>query len=234
MPKRTMPNLTGRTFGRLYVNRELEERSARGTILFECTCSCPKHSKKIVDGHLLLNGHVRSCGCLSEEYKRPIYTDEERELISKFHGMDQRCNNPNYKGYADYGARGITLDFKSSDEFVAWGISQGYKAKSGMEIDRIDNSKGYSPSNCKFSTRREQQNNRRCTHNETVDGVTMSLANWERELGERPGFLADYARNRGQAALNLYIQEFYRKKQSGGTYIPSVPDVKRRTRKCNK
>jgi hypothetical protein len=76
--------------------------------------------------------------------------------------MKQRCHNPNAHQYKDYGGRGITVCDEWRDNFscfVYWALSSGYK--DNLTIDRIDNNKGYSPDNCKFSTMLEQERNKR-------------------------------------------------------------------------
>jgi hypothetical protein len=43
--------------------------------------------------------------------------------------------------------------------FKDWALANGYRP--GLTIDRINNSKGYSPSNCRFVTLSENLQNRR-------------------------------------------------------------------------
>jgi hypothetical protein len=76
--------------------------------------------------------------------------------------MLKRCYNKNCKAYCNYGGRGITVCdewIESFDNFYKWLLTSNYDEN--LTIDRIDNDKGYSPDNCKFSTYVEQNNNRR-------------------------------------------------------------------------
>ena len=51
-----------------------------------------------------------------------------------------------------------------------------------MSLDRIDNSGDYCKSNCKYSTRKEQQNNTRYNHLLTYQGKTQTMIQWSEEL----------------------------------------------------
>lgn len=84
-----------------------------------------------------------------------------------------RCYNPNNKAYKNYGGRGITVceRWHTSVNFVA-DISD---RPDGYLLDRIDNDKGYSPDNCKWSTRKEQNSNRRSCIYVEINGSTVTL-----------------------------------------------------------
>lgn len=81
-------------------------------------------------------------------------------LLNIFRGMHQRCSNPNDPAYPRYGGRGITVDQCWSDFeiFGAWALQAGYMDT--LTIDRIDGSKGYHPSNCRWATYQVQARNR--------------------------------------------------------------------------
>jgi len=87
-------------------------------------------------------------------------------LYSKWLDMKQRCHNPINKSFKYYGARGILMCddwFKSSGEFVEWGLANGWEE--GLTIERADNDKGYNPDNCLFVTHSTNMQNRRIQTN---------------------------------------------------------------------
>ena len=76
-------------------------------------------------------------------------------------GMKDRCLNPNYKGYHNYGGRGITVcdRWMKFENFYA---DMGEKPD-GMQIDRINNDGNYTPENCHWATPAENSRNRQNT-----------------------------------------------------------------------
>lgn len=95
--------------------------------------------------------------------------------------MKARCDNPNEKYYYLYGGRGIRVCDRWYRSFTNFLSDMGSK-ESGMSLDRIDNDKGYEPSNCRWVTAKEQANNRRDTILVARSGRTQSLKQWCEEL----------------------------------------------------
>jgi hypothetical protein len=95
--------------------------------------------------------------------------------------MRQRCTNPNAKNYTLYGARGITVCPEWS-KFKNFYADMGV-CPDGMTLDRVDNSKGYSKSNCRWASIEEQNNNKRNCIKITAFGKTQTVAQWAREKG---------------------------------------------------
>ncbi len=94
--------------------------------------------------------------------------------------MLNRCRNENDERFADYGGRGIRV-CKRWNSFEKFFSDMGMRPE-GTTLDRINNDGNYSPSNCRWATTVEQQNNRRDTLLITKNGETLSIRNWARRL----------------------------------------------------
>ena len=96
-------------------------------------------------------------------------------------GMKYRCLNPKNTSYHRYGGAGITVceRWMSFENF----LSDMGERPAGMSLDRIDNSKGYSPENCRWATNTEQQRNKSNNHRVTYNGITKTLAEWAEFVG---------------------------------------------------
>lgn len=175
-------NLVGKRFGKLVVLKQVEDYvtpSGRRHPQWLCQCDCGSKPVEVL-GTSLKSGHTRSCGCLHEETLRTVaitHGDSYTKLYRVYTGMISRCYNPNNKRYKDYGGRGITIcdEWRNSyEEFKTWAISSGYKE--GLSIDRENNNLGYSPLNCRWVTRKVQQNNTRFNHFVEYNGQNKTLA----------------------------------------------------------
>jgi len=104
--------------------------------------------------------------------------NREHALYTVWYSMKQRCLNSNSLAYPNYGGRGITVcpEWMGFDLFYEWATSNGYQQ--GLEIDRADNDKGYTPDNCRFVTPTVNANNKRSTVKVTAFGETKSVYEW--------------------------------------------------------
>jgi hypothetical protein len=95
--------------------------------------------------------------------------------------MVGRCTNTSDHAYSYYGERGITVCDRWMD-FANFHADMGEKPD-GLTLERKDNSKGYSPDNCCWATRKIQGQNRRSSRFITHDGRTKCAKAWAEECG---------------------------------------------------
>lgn len=77
-----------------------------------------------------------------------------------WYNMIRRCSVPTCNSYKNYGGRGISVCERWMD-FDNFFEDMGNRPSSIHSLDRINNDGNYEPSNCKWSTKNEQMNNRR-------------------------------------------------------------------------
>lgn len=133
-----------------------DDNSSKGKkrVIAQCECG----TIRIVDYYALKNGLSKSCGCgRKSNLKHSLSNSPE---YRSWNGMKIRCTNPSHKGYKNYGGRGITVCPEWLNSFQNFYNDMG-KRPNGKTLDRINNNKGYEPSNCRWSTSKEQSKNRR-------------------------------------------------------------------------
>jgi len=114
--------------------------------------------------------------------------------------MKDRCFNPNNKRYSDWGGRAISMcdRWLNLENFLA---DMGSRPTDKHSLDRIDNDGDYSPKNCRWATKAEQQNNRRSNKPLiTIGNDTRTIAQWAKKMG----FSATVIHNRLKAGWSEY------------------------------
>ena len=174
MPKAI--NLIGNQYGRLVVISRLPMYKHKLTYYF-CICNCGKNT--IVAGGSLKYNKTKSCGCYAIDKAKKRNTTHglsHTKIHRVWEGMKQRCYYSKSKSYKNYGGRGIFIcdewlnDFEL---FYKWCVENNYNE--GLHIDRIDNDKGYMPSNCRFVKPTQNNTNKRNTIYVEFKGEKVTL-----------------------------------------------------------
>lgn len=135
-----------------------------------CRCSCGIERRVRADG--LRNGTSTSCGCGQARAVR--HGGHGTPAYRSWQKMRDRCLNPRFKQYRDYGGRGVTVCERWQD-FAAFIEDMGERPE-GATLDRYPDKNGnYEPGNCRWATRKEQQRNTRRNVYVTAFGETLLL-----------------------------------------------------------
>jgi hypothetical protein len=172
-------DLSNRTFGRLTVERF---SCVRREAYWICRCRCG-NTKEVRASHLK-SGNVQSCGCLPADRITTLNTTHGQSKTREFRiwqQMKYRCENPNYRFFADYGGRGLTVCPSWSRSFEAFFRDMG-PAPRGATLERKKNDQGYSKANCCWASRVQQQANRRNTVFVDYEGRSVALSELTRRF----------------------------------------------------
>ena len=160
-------NLSGQTFKWLTVlNKDPNPPKYNNTYwIYKCHCNVIISAST----YDLRKGIKTSCGCMTSELRKKASTkhgDFGTKFYNVWDSMKSRCLNKNHKFYLDYGGRGILvhnnwLDYQNFKNDMYQLYLEHKQNNTSTQLDRINNNGNYELSNCKWSTRKEQNNNKR-------------------------------------------------------------------------
>lgn len=187
-------DLTGQRFGRWTVLGRASDqitKSGYHHVMWNCRCDCG--TEKAVRGKSLKYGISRSCGCLQKEEmsrRAEKHGGYGTRLYAIWNSMRQRCLNEKHQAYENYGGRGIAIcpEWEDFSVFREWAYASGYREdadRGELTLDRIDVNGNYGPDNCRFTSMREQNENRRCSIMIEHDGESHPLTVWAELLGKK-------------------------------------------------
>lgn len=149
---------------------------------------------------------------------KSIKTIYRKEYVA-YLNMIYRCYNPTNIRYKHYGGKGIKVSSKWLKGFKYFFEDLG--PCNGLTLDRINNSKDYKKSNCRWADTHTQMNNQTKTIRLSFMGITQSLSDWTRCFEVKSSLLSNrykygWDKNRILTTPNSYlkyldIEDFYGK-----------------------
>lgn len=182
-------DLTGFRYGRLTVvsrGKTVKRPGNRGTLTYWiCKCECG-NTKEVLNSDLK-KGVTTSCGCYQRQRAKEAnmtHGFSDTRLYSIWSHIKERCTNHNANDFNRYGGVGVSVCeewLASFESFRDWSLKNGYK--DDLTIDRIDGTRGYEPSNCRWATTEQQNNNRKNNIIVEYDGKRMTLGQLSKTVG---------------------------------------------------
>ena len=169
-------------YGKLYVIKILPNKPY---VKKRCLCLC-ECGKLVTPAFTeVKHGHTKSCGCYGKKARRKSITKHGLSKTTEYliwKGMKARCLNLNDKRFNRYGGRGIKICKQWLNNPTQFIKDMGLRPDKYHSLERIDNNKGYEPSNCKWATPLEQANNTSTNKYLTYKNKTQSMKLWCEEL----------------------------------------------------
>ena len=154
------------------------------------------------------NTELKPLGKSARGYKHGGYM-RNKKLYSVWITMLHRCENTKRLKFKDYGKRGISVcqEWHDANVFMDWAYENGYQE--GLQIDRIDVSGNYEPSNCRWVTPKENSRNKRNTVFLTVNGETKCVAEWCEIIDVSPYTVYWWIKKKGREYAEKRMSERY-------------------------
>lgn len=166
-------DLEGRVYGRVTVISYSHTKNGHAYWNLKCTCG----NTHIASSGSLKIGYVKSCGCLRREatrLARKKHGESHTKLAYCWAAMRSRCRGTDPRYRRLYTERGIKVCDEWND-YTVFKRDMAPTYKDGLELDRIDNNKGYSKENCRWATRQQQVVNSRPCRPLTINNTEWTL-----------------------------------------------------------
>lgn len=182
----------GRRIGRLVILGAAKKIGRDAASMCRCDCG----TEKAIRNPDINSGRRVSCGCYSREQASircktnpPNLKHGGRGTITYncWQGMLARCHKPSCSTYKNYGGRGIKVCDRWKDPssgFLNFVKDMGNRPSKDYSIDRVNSDGDYHPSNCRWATRFEQNQNMglKKTNTTGYKGISSSGSNWKTEI----------------------------------------------------
>lgn len=179
---------TGHKFGFLTVVKVTIKKSrTQSHTIWQCRCECGRLCDK--ERQTLLKWPNISCGCKRSKSNPIIKNTSKKKKHGKSKSVEfatwgrmiNRCCNPNFSDFRNYGGRGIKVCDRWLHSFETFLSDMGERPTNKTSLDRINVDGDYSPENCRWADWTEQGRNRRNTKYLSVNGVRKPIVEWAAE-----------------------------------------------------
>lgn len=169
-----MKNMINKIFGRWTVISL--SHKVKYTKYWLCRCECGE-TRTVSESHLK-SGGSKSCGCLKRELSYKLLKTHGKSKTTEYiiwKSMRQRCLNSNNPRNKFYKQKGIKLCDRWLASFENFYEDMGERPSSKHSVGRINNDGNYEPSNCRWETAEEQQNNTSRNHYIDYNGQIITM-----------------------------------------------------------
>lgn len=183
----------GQKYGRLTILATGKiPNTFRYKVICQCDCGSKPFATRVDQARKSKNAN---CGCVRKE-KTTIHGCWGHPLFRVWKAMMDRCYNPKDKRFKHYNGRSITVCQKwhSPKAFIS-DMFPSYKP--GLQIERLNNNKGYCFENCSWVTYTQQQRNKTNNVLLTYNGETKCIGEWAEITGLTYGTLWDRIKVQG-------------------------------------
>lgn len=199
-------------YGVFEVVEKLNERTPDGHQLWKIRCK--ECGREFIRGSNLVKAPSKiTYNCFHKRFNGQDVNYDNRwknqRIKAIYYKIITRCYNEDNKDYRFYGAKGISVYQDWLDNpihFEEWALANGYE--DNLTIDRKNETKDYSPDNCRWITMEENARWKSTTNRIDVDGEIKSGQQWAKYLGFSQNVINTYIRKYGMDNVIEFIRRY--------------------------
>nr|DAU46810.1 MAG TPA: homing endonuclease [Caudoviricetes sp.] len=199
-------------YGVFEVVEKLNERAPDGHQLWKIRCK--ECGREFIRGSNLVKAPSKiTYNCFHKRFNGQDVNYDNRwknqRIKAIYYKIITRCYNEDNKDYRFYGAKGISVYQDWLDNpihFEEWALANGYE--DNLTIDRKNETKDYSPDNCRWITMEENARWKSTTNRIDVDGEIKSGQQWAKYLGFSQNVINTYIRKYGIDNVIEFIRRY--------------------------